>query len=275
MILQNSNTGGVLKLVSNDTQFGKNFSTSDDAFLTIALNNGAPQTVNIDGTIYDFPSHALIALMASQHYSFSNPKEVVAWQFNREFYCIIDHDVEVSCAGLLFYGSADQPTIQLDSLESNKIQLLYQVFIDEFAEKDNYQEGMLRMLLKRLIIKTTRLYKKHAHLMRVPAEELNTVRQYNLLVEKHFKQWHQVQDYANEMHKSPKTLSNLFAQCNTKSPLKILHERIILEAKRMLIYTDSTIKEIAYEIGFEEVPPFNRLFKKITNQTPSQFRNSV
>ena len=104
---------------------------------------------------------------------------------------------------------------------------------------------------------------------------MDIVRQFNLLVEKRYKEWHQVQDYAGELNKSPKTLSNLFSKLSNKSPLKIIHDRIILEAKRLLIYTDYTIKEIAYEIGFEEVPPFNRLFKKMIQETPSEFRKTV
>ncbi|MEM0993276.1 MAG: helix-turn-helix domain-containing protein [Bacteroidota bacterium] len=276
LIAHNPKTNGLLRLVVETKDFHNQFNpVPEHQLLTIAWNRGPTQVVYTDNEQHEFPNNSVLALMINQDFRFERPETVVAWQFNRQFYCIIDHDQEVSCVGLLFYGSAGFPAIQLDKEEVRKIDLLYQVFLDEFEDRDNLQEDMLRMLLKRLIIKITRLYKKQTDIQRIPAEELDIVRQFNLLIEKHYKKWHQVQDYAAEMNKSPKTLSNLFAQYNAKSPLKVLHERIILEAKKMLLYTDFSVKEIAFELGFQEVPPFNRLFKKMTSLSPSKFRKAV
>ncbi|MEM9889040.1 MAG: helix-turn-helix domain-containing protein [Bacteroidota bacterium] len=276
LTLHNRKTGSFLKLVVKEKDFHNSFHIiPKNQLLTIAWNRGIDQIIRTDSEQHKFPTNSVVALMINQNFQFERPEEIVAWQFNRQFYCIIDHDKEVSCVGLLFYGSAGFPAIRLNKEEVRKIDLLYQVFLDEFEDQDNLQEDMLRMLLKRLIIKITRLYKKQSDIQRIPEQELDIVRQFNLLVEKHHKEWHQVQDYAAEMNKSPKTLSNLFAQYNSKSPLKVLHERIILEAKKMLLYTDYSIKEIAFELGFQEVPPFNRLFKKITAETPSNFRKNA
>lgn len=76
------------------------------------------------------------------------------------------------------------------------------------------------------------------------------------------------------MFKSPKTLSNNFAKFE-KSPLQIIHDRIILEAKRLLIYTEKTAKEIAYEIGFEDASHLSRMFKKHTSFSPSEFKKRL
>lgn len=274
--LKNNNTGGLLRLVAKNHDFEGGFNENGgENVLTLAWNRGQKQCVTIDGEKYNCPKNTIVSFMSNQSFRFEKAENIVAWQFNRQFYCIVDHDKEVSCSGLLFYGSSDHPFIDLDENEARKIDLLYQIFLEEFDDKDNLQEDMLRMLLKRLIIKTTRLYKKQVQVYDINSTELDLVREYNLMVEHHYREWHQVQDYANEMNKSPKTLSNLFSQHHSKSPLKILHERIILEAKRMLIYTQKSIKEIAYDLGFEEVPTFNRLFKKIVDSTPSDFRKVV
>ena len=57
--------------------------------------------------------------------------------------------------------------------------------------------------------------------------------------------------------------------------MQIIHQRIVLEAKRLLTYTDKTAKEIAYEVGFDDASHLSRLFKKYTSQSPSEFKKSL
>jgi AraC family transcriptional regulator, transcriptional activator of pobA len=85
---------------------------------------------------------------------------------------------------------------------------------------------------------------------------------------------HQVQDYAALLNKSPKTLANLFAQNQQPSPLAIITNRIALEGRRLLTYTDKTISEIGFELGFEESAHFSRFFKQAVGSTPRDFRVS-
>jgi len=59
----------------------------------------------LDGTDYSFPAQSMLPLMVNQTFSFSQPARIIAWQFDREFYCIVDHDKEVSCVGFLFCGA--------------------------------------------------------------------------------------------------------------------------------------------------------------------------
>lgn len=95
---------------------------------------------------------------------------------------------------------------------------------------------------------------------------------FNVLVEEHFKTHRQVADYAGRMNRSPKTITNIFSLHSDKSPLQIIHERLILEAKRLLLYTDKSSKEIAAELGFDDPSQFSKFFKKYTNIPAQQFR---
>jgi len=92
-------------------------------------------------------------------------------------------------------------------------------------------------------------------------------------VEKHFREHHQVADYASLLYKSPKTLSNVFRKLGRKTPLQFIHERIVLEGRRLLLYTDKPIAEIADELGFLESGHFSRLFKRVTGDSPSALRS--
>ncbi len=81
--------------------------------------------------------------------------------------------------------------------------------------------------------------------------------------------------YAAQLHKSPKTLSNLFAIYNHKTPSQVIQERIVIEAKRLLTYTRKSVKQITFELGFEDVSYFSSFFKKHTQLSPLDFRNAA
>lgn len=242
-------------------------------FYTIAYNDGPPQEANLDGVTLQMPANSILPIMFSQVYSFSMPSQVIVWQFNREFYCIVNHDREVGCAGFLFYGSWGNMVLPTDSKTRLKLQLLIEVFKDEYTERDEIQGAMLRMLLVRLIITITRAAKENL----LPAAnpdpaKFDLVRHYNLLVERHYKQQHEVNFYAGMLFKSPKTLANVFAKSGSRSPLLVIHDRLAIEARRLLSNTEMSVKEIAGELGFEDAGHFTRFFKKQTGKSPSDFK---
>lgn len=271
-----SKTGGCLQLHCKPVVFQQPICAQKPTrLLTIAWNLGPTQSIQIDGCPYSFPAHSVVPLMMNQSFTVTQPETIVAWQFDREFYCIVDHDQEVSCVGFLFFGSQAPMFIQLDTNEIATFDALLRVFYDEFSTQDGIQGEMLRMLLKRLIIKLTRLGK--AQYLSTPATdtELRLVRQFNVLVETHYRTLHAVSDYAQLLHKSPKTLANVFALYQQPGPLQIIHQRIAREAKRMLLYTSHSAKEIAFALGFEEVAHFSRFFKKETGLAPTHFKEQA
>jgi AraC family transcriptional regulator, transcriptional activator of pobA len=275
LTISNPKTGGDLLLVHDEQQFDHRFYTRDreKKYFTIAWNDGDKQTVSIDGAEQDFPSHTILPLMFNQTFSFESASEIVAWQFNREFYCIIDHDAEVSCVGFLF-GMGDQLFIGLDDTARQKLKLLLHIFIEELNTSDNIQNEMLLVLLKRLIITVTKLATaKYIPDPKLQDERVDVFRKFNLLVEANFKTEHTVNYYAGRLNKSPKTLSNMFALYNRKTPLQMIQERIIIEAKRLLYYTDKSVKQITYELGFEDPAYFSNFFKRHTAASPLDFRN--
>ncbi|OQP60691.1 AraC family transcriptional regulator [Niastella vici] len=275
--IQDTKTGGDLLLFKEEAGFDRLFFSRDrfNKYFTIAWNPGESQTVNIDGTDFDFPANSLLTLLFNQSFSFEKAAAIVAWQFNREFYCIIDHDAEVSCVGFLF-GTTDHLFIRLQEDAQQKLQLLLAMFVDEFKITDAIQHEMLLVLLKRLIIYMTRLARsEYVPMKKVQEDKFHIIRKFNLLVETHFKEEHSVSFYAQQLFKSPKTLANLFAIYNHKTPSQVIQERILIEAKRLLCYTKKSVKQITFELGFEDVAYFSNFFKKHTSVSPVEFRNAT
>ncbi len=245
----------------------------DSKLYTIVWNKGEKQNVVIDEIQYEMAENTILPIMMDQSFHFEKPENIVAWQFNREFYCIVDHDAEVGCVGFVFYGPSPTMFIipEVDFLEM--LNRLLEVFEVELLSEDDIKGEMLRMLLVRLIIQITRIAKKqYINTTQLSDEKFNLLRKYNLLVEFHFKQQHQVQYYAGLLNKSPKTISNTFTLYSKKTPLQVIQERIVIEAKRLFLYTDKSVKEIADELGFDDAAHFSKFFKKRTSQSPSEFK---
>jgi AraC-like DNA-binding protein len=199
---------------------------------------------------------------------------LIAFVFNREFYCIQHNDSEVSCMGLLFYGSSNAPVIELNEKDQRSFNAMLVLFQEEFATKDHIQGEMLRTLLKRMLITSTRLIKQETNQADLSVKQVELIRKFNILVEQHFKEKHQVADYADLLFKSPKTLSNFFKKHDVSSPLKIINSRIAAEAKRLLLYSDKSAEEISYELGYNEPSHFSKFFKTQVGVSPMAFRKN-
>ncbi len=260
-------------LADEETDF---YRYKNNDFFKIIWNRGSAISFDVDGENVPLKQDQMICLTPIQNADLSSlVGEYYVLMFNREFYCIHENDQEVSCEGLLFWGSSELPVITLDEHEKPKFETLFQVFMDEMNTKDGIQGEMLRMLLKRLIIKGTRLARKQLFPNKVGSKQTELIRRFNILVEQHFREYHQVSDYAKMLYKSPKTLSNMFSEAGHKTPLQMIHHRITLEAKRQLTKTDKLSKEIGFELGFEEPAHFSRFFKKETELSPSQYRKQA
>jgi AraC family transcriptional regulator of arabinose operon len=83
-----------------------------------------------------------------------------------------------------------------------------------------------------------------------------------------------VQYVADCLHLSPKYLSNLLRVLTGQNTQQHIHTQLIAKAKEKLATTTLTVSEIAYELGFEHLPSFSKLFKTKTNQSPLEFRAS-
>lgn len=229
---------------------------------TFVFNPGNEQSVTIDNITYTMPADAILPLVANQTFHFEEPENLVAWQFNRDFYCIADHDAEVGCVGFLFYGIQHPFFIRLSPEEKKCISLIQMQCIEDMEIKDAIQGEMLRTSLKRLIINITRIAKQQTDQYRqCGSDRMDIIRKFNLLLEVHFRTHHDVQFYAEAMNKSPKTLTNIFGLCNYPSPSEVIRRRIILEAKRYLYFTDRSAKEVADALGFTSTAHFSRFFK--------------
>lgn len=246
----------------------------EEGALTILWFLKGSSRLEIDGKEVEFNPNQVVFLTEFHHVVPLQLGQVQLLRFNRSFYCILESDSEVGCKGILFFGAAQLPIIQIPESELEMFRAIWDFFLHEMKSRDNLQVAMLQLMLKRVIILCTRLFKAQ-HKYPALAQESDLIRAFNFLVEQHFREYHKVAEYAELLYKSPKTLSNVFSKVGTKTPMQFIQDRIMLEARRLLLYSDKPVKEIAYDLGFESNQAFSRFFKTNEGISPGRFRKNV
>jgi AraC family transcriptional regulator, transcriptional activator of pobA len=240
--------------------------------LFVLWNTNQETTLTIDGIETILKPYQMILLTEFHKIDISQIKEMKMIKFNRKFYCIHSFNEKIGCRGILFFWASQIPIISLDEIHLAKFELLWTVFEAELKLKDDLQGEMLQMLLKRFLILATRIYKEFHQMENIEESKIDVIRNYFYLVETNYKTKHSVSDYAQLLNKPSKSITNLFATHYNKSPLKVIQERIIIEAKRYLNYSDRSIKETAFELGFEDMQSFSRFFKNQEGVSPKEYR---
>ena len=238
----------------------------------------AGYTLTIDFTQYHTTTPCLFFVNSNQYLAIEASEATPGYYlyYNRDFYCIQIHDVEVSCDGLLFNNIYNMPMVQLLQQDAVVMTALFEQMQEEMIAAASGQEEMLRTYLKQLIIRATRLWKAQQmrNMQAEPDNEVEFFRHFSRLVDIHFKEKHTVADYADLLGYAPKTLTHKLKRLHVSQPNEVIKDRIMLEAKRLLTYTTMSAKEIAYHLGYDDPAYFNRLFATKTGMTTSDFRKN-
>ena len=99
--------------------------------------------------------------------------------------------------------------------------------------------------------------------------------QFQILLEEQYEQNRTVGNYVQHMGITEKRLSTITKKHLGMSPLQIIHNRLLLEAKRLLLFDSSSHKEIAYQLGFDSPASFSQFIKNKTGLTPSELPQAL
>jgi len=141
----------------------------------------------------------------------------------------------------------------------------------EFEQKKNWLNGMLLGYLRVLLIYLSRLYNEQFK-NEGPSADRMLLKNFRQLIDEQYTELHEVAAYADQLNISAGHLGEVIKQQSGKTAIELIHERLVLEAQRLLFHTDLSIKEIAWQLGFEDASYFNRFFKRLIAETPMQYR---
>ncbi|WP_312900156.1 helix-turn-helix domain-containing protein [Chryseobacterium taichungense] len=243
--------------------------------LTFIWNTGENMEILVDKTLFKLKKNQIIFLTEFHKIDSIDFETARMIRFNQPFFCIINHDNEVGSKGLLFFGASDIPVVTIDGSMVREFDISWEIFCLEMQKVDILQRDMLQSLLKRMLILSVRILRQSNNFNKLENSQSDIIREFNYLVESHFTEHHDVAFYASQLNKSPKTLSNLFSIVSQRAPLNIIHDRIMMHARKQISYSNLSIKEIAYELGYDNIQTFSRFFKSKEGISPAHYRKKA
>jgi AraC family transcriptional regulator, transcriptional activator of pobA len=236
--------------------------------------------IKADFAEYDFEENSLFAFSPYQPFMIATDKPIKgnAIYFHPEFFCIYKHHKEVSCNGVLYNNVYQPPFVTVDENSAATFTMLCEQIKTEMQNPALAQYELLVSYLKIFLITASRLKTQQQP---EAAEEMKDNKEPFILqklkdaIEENFKIKHSPADYAELLYITPKALAKITKSHFNKTLSSLINERIIIEAKRELYLTDKTVKEIAYELGYEDEYYFSRFFKVNADVSPQLYRDTV
>ncbi|MFC2104656.1 helix-turn-helix domain-containing protein [Bacteroidota bacterium] len=214
--------------------------------------------------------------------AFSSPGQVRKWEckttpkgfvilFEEEFLCSFFNDLKFVQKLSYFSNTILNPYIQISKEEFSFLNNLIIGLEEEMHTDLTDDNHMLRAILYQILIWLDRIY---CAVFKEPKRitSSNYVSDFINLVKDNFQADHSVSSYASKLNITAGHLNDIVKNNLKITAKKYIQNRIIIEAKRLINYTDLSIIEIAWKLNFQDLSYFIRFFKKMTGLTPLQFR---
>lgn len=192
--------------------------------------------------------------------------------FTKDF--LVENNIKLSFISNfnLFQDFDQTPPLKLDSKTYDRLSNIIDEMETCLTEDVKYGHQAVGALLRLFLIYCSNSTELDQSQINEDNAGICILRDFKTLVEERFRDWHKVKDYAADIHITPKHLSQTVKDLTGKVAKDHIQDRIVLEAKRLLLHSDHSIKEVAYEVGFDEPLHFSSFFKKNVGVPPSRFR---
>ena len=249
-------------------------------YYSIILITKGKGKLKADFSEYDFQPNTMMCFAPYQPYMISTKEELkgIALNFHPDFFCIHKHQNEVACNGVLFNNIYQPPFITIEQKDTENFYAIIEQMKTEMQNTELAQYEFLISHLKIFLITASRIkVNQNPQLLNSFADTKEPFILQNLkdAIEQHYKTKHTASDYSDLLNISIKALAKITKIHFNKTITNIISERIVIEAKRELYLTSKTVKEIAYELGYDDEYYFSRFFKANADVSPQLFRDTV
>ncbi|MGZ3919812.1 MAG: AraC family transcriptional regulator [Bacteroidia bacterium] len=240
-----------------------------DFYLVMLVTKGSGYH-EIDFEKYKVKRGSLFMMQPGQMHYWKLSKDIDGFVFFHSRSFFEESSLATNLRDFPFYASSQSaPHVQFNPQNAEKVKVLMAELVEEYGQQKLYKTQKLRALIHLSYIEIARNYK--------PAKKVNNqtylvkVREFENLVDEHFKTIHSAGEYASLLNISEKHLNRITQTCYKKTSTQLIAERIILEAKRRLIHSGLSVTQIGDALGFGDTSYFVRFFKKNAGETPVTF----
>ncbi len=152
------------------------------------------------------------------------------------------------------------------------IRTLFATLLDEYAQEHDAREMMLNSLLSALLVWLNRQATVTQPTTDKAQRKRTVMRQFARLIESHYREHWPLSAYAQALGLSATHLNCLCREYHNASALGVLHQRVLLEARRSLQYTNMTVTQVADYLGFSDITYFSRFFRRHSGMSPKEFK---
>jgi AraC family transcriptional regulator, transcriptional activator of pobA len=173
----------------------------------------------------------------------------------------------------LDYGG--EAFFQLTDTEGANVERTFEAMNEEVQTRGLDFVRVLKTHLYQLLLTGKRAYARHGLLTTEAAllrPDIGLVARFKRLINEHFRNERTLATYASRLAVSPKHLARVVKEQTGRTPAELLDDLLLLEARALLRYTDTTVAEIAYELHFTDPSHFGKFFRKHIGQTPGGYR---
>jgi AraC family transcriptional regulator, transcriptional activator of pobA len=211
---------------------------------------------------------------------FVAPHQVMSWvveqqnegfivYFKRDFLSIFPKTIEDEFP---FFKIVETSLFELESADSGLILSDLEKIRTVFETPSQHQKSILQGLLLALLYRCKEIYEaQKLDNKNLPTNQI-LVQKFQAYVQKFYLKKRKIEDYATLLNVTPNYLSTVVKETTNRNAKAFINERLLMEAKNLLTYTEQDISEIAYQLQFDEMTHFGRFFKKETNKSPSEWR---
>lgn len=213
---------------------------------------------------------------------FISPGQVHAWSssvkptgyvinFSAEFFLQMYPRMDELAEFPFFHIANADPVLYLSSRTNAELFPLLEEMEKEFNEDRPWRYDIVRSFLLILLTRLRRLHRPRDADTALP-KSYSLTKRFKLLIEQRYLEFGSVQDYAALLLVTDRRLNEAVKSTTGKTATQLIHDRILLEAKRLLTQSELGISEIAYRLNFEDPAYFSRFFKKHALLTPGEFK---
>lgn len=238
-------------------------------FYSIFLIDSGTGSHSIDFIKHQVSSKMLFFLSAGQAHRWELDTKTTGFQlmFSQQYFPVLQ-------GKLPFYIPSYDPFLALSDTQFKLIKREMEFLLNEFSSPEIFSDEITQYRMRGLLTLLHRWY-----LDANPQSDYllgnSYIFQFFDLVESHFLTEKSVQFYASQLYITPNYLNIVCKRETGHIASHYIHERILLEAKRLLAMSTKNIKEIAFDLGFNDAAYFSRLFKKLNGISPKDFRTQL